>query len=40
MAAGVVPDTKLTHQEVLEAGEMVRDTLVRLLKALLPRLAA
>jgi hypothetical protein len=26
------------HEEVLEAGAMVRDTLVRFLKALLPRL--
>jgi purine-nucleoside phosphorylase len=38
MAAGVLPQ-KLSHQEVLEAGEMVRDTLVRYLKALLPRLS-
>lgn len=37
MAAGVLPD-KLNHEEVLEAGAAVRDTLVRLLKALLPRL--
>ncbi len=39
MAAGVLPQ-KLNHQEVLEAGAAVRDTLVRLLKALLPKLAA
>jgi purine-nucleoside phosphorylase len=39
MAAGVLPDTKINHEEVLETGAMVRDTLVRLLKALLPRLA-
>jgi purine-nucleoside phosphorylase len=39
MAAGVVPQTKINHEEVLEAGEMVRETLVRFLKALLPRLA-
>ncbi|HKA00518.1 MAG TPA: purine-nucleoside phosphorylase [Candidatus Solibacter sp.] len=39
MAAGVVPDAKINHEEVLETGGMVRDTLVRLLKALLPRLA-
>ena len=39
MAAGVVPDAKINHEEVLETGAMVRDTLVRLLKALLPRLA-
>ena len=38
MAAGVIPDTKLSHQEVLETGAMVRDTLVRFLNALLPRL--
>src|SRR5262249_39202940 len=38
MAAGVLPQ-KLNHEEVLEAGAMVRDTLVRYLKALAPRLA-
>ena len=38
MAAGVLPQ-KIHHEEVLEAGEMVRDTLVRLLRALLPALA-
>jgi purine-nucleoside phosphorylase len=38
MAAGVLPQ-KLDHAEVLEAGAAVRDTLVRFLKALLPRLA-
>ena len=37
MAAGVLPQ-KLNHEEVLATGEMVRDTLVRFLKALLPRL--
>ncbi len=37
MAAGVLPQ-KLSHTEVLETGEMVRGTMVRLLKALLPRL--
>jgi len=37
MAAGILPQ-KLSHQEVLETGEMVRGTLVRYLKALLPRL--
>jgi len=36
MAAGILP-RKLNHEEVLEAGEMVRETLVRFLKALLPR---
>ena len=38
MAAGILPQ-KLDHKEVLEAGAAVRDTLVRFLKALLPRLA-
>jgi purine-nucleoside phosphorylase len=38
MAAGILPQ-KINHEEVLEAGAMVRDTLVRFLKALLPRLA-
>jgi purine-nucleoside phosphorylase len=37
MAAGILPQ-KINHEEVLETGAMVRDTLVRLLKALLPRL--
>jgi purine-nucleoside phosphorylase len=37
MAAGILPQ-KLSHGEVLETGEMVRGTLVRFLKALLPRL--
>jgi len=39
MAAGVIPESKLVHEEVLEAGAAVRDTLVRFLKALVPRLA-
>jgi purine-nucleoside phosphorylase len=39
MAAGILPQ-KINHEEVLETGAMVRDTLVRLLKALLPRLEA
>ena len=39
MAAGVLPRS-LTHEEVLETGEMVRDTLIALLKAVLPRLEA
>jgi purine-nucleoside phosphorylase len=39
MAAGVLPQTKINHEEVLETGRMVRDTLVRYLRALLPRLA-
>jgi purine-nucleoside phosphorylase len=38
MAAGILPQ-KIHHEEVLETGAMVRDTLVRFLKALLPRLA-
>ena len=37
MAAGILAQ-KINHEEVLETGAMVRDTLVRLLKALLPRL--
>ena len=39
MAAGVIPESKLVHEEVLEAGAASRDTLVRFLKALVPRLA-
>jgi purine-nucleoside phosphorylase len=38
MAAGILPQ-KIDHREVLETGAMVRDTLVRYLKALLPKLA-
>jgi purine-nucleoside phosphorylase len=38
MAAGVLQQ-RINHEEVLETGVMVRDTLVRFLKALLPRLA-
>ena len=38
MAAGVLPQ-KINHQEVLETGVMVRDTLLRFLTELLPRLA-
>jgi purine-nucleoside phosphorylase len=37
MAAGILPH-KIDHQEVLETGERVRGTLVRLLRALIPRL--
>ena len=37
MAAGILPQ-KIDHEEVLETGAMVRDTLVRFLRALLPRL--
>ncbi len=37
MAAGILPQ-KLDHQEVLAAGDRVRDTLIRFLKALLPQL--
>jgi purine-nucleoside phosphorylase len=40
MAAGVIPLQKINHEEVLETGAMVRDTLVRFLKALLPELEA
>jgi purine-nucleoside phosphorylase len=39
MAAGILPQ-KINHEEVLETGAMVRDTLVRFLKAVLPRLEA
>jgi purine-nucleoside phosphorylase len=39
MAAGVLPQ-KLSHEEVLETGAMVRDTLVRFLKGIAPRLVA
>ena len=38
MAAGVIPLQRISHEEVLETGAMVRDTLVRFLKALLPKL--
>jgi purine-nucleoside phosphorylase len=37
MAAGILPQ-KIHHEEVLEAGRQVRDTLIRFLKALLPKL--
>ena len=37
MAAGILP-RKINHEEVLETGAMVRDTLIRLLKKVLPRL--
>jgi purine-nucleoside phosphorylase len=37
MAAGILPQ-KLSHEEVLETGAMVRDTLARFLRTLLPRL--
>ncbi len=37
MAAGILPQ-KINHEEVLEAGRRVQDTLTRFLKALLPRL--
>jgi purine-nucleoside phosphorylase len=39
MAAGILPQ-KIDHDEVLETGAMVRELLVRFLKALLPRLEA
>jgi purine-nucleoside phosphorylase len=39
MAAGILPQ-KLVHQEVLDAGAQVRDTLIRLLNTLIPRLTA
>ena len=37
MAAGILPQ-RINHEEVLETGRMVRDTFVRLLKVVLPRL--
>jgi purine-nucleoside phosphorylase len=37
MAAGILPQ-KLTHTEVLETGERVKDTLAALLRAVLPKL--
>jgi purine-nucleoside phosphorylase len=39
MAAGILPE-KINHEEVLETGRMVRDTFVRLMKTLIPRLDA
>ena len=39
LAAGILPQ-KISHDEVLATGEAVRDTLVKLLQALLPRLEA
>jgi len=39
MAAGILPQ-KINHQEVLETGAMVRGTLVKFLKAVVPRLLA
>ena len=39
MAAGILPQ-KINHEEVLETGAMVRDTLVRYLKNLVPRLSS
>jgi purine-nucleoside phosphorylase len=38
MAAGILPQ-KINHEEVLEAGAMVRDTLLQYLRAVLPKLA-
>jgi purine-nucleoside phosphorylase len=38
MAAGILPQ-KITAEEVIETGVMVRETLVRFLRALLPKLA-
>jgi purine-nucleoside phosphorylase len=38
MAAGILPQ-KISHEEVLETGERVRGTLVRLLHGVIPRLA-
>ena len=38
MAAGILPQ-KINHQEVLETGNRVRGTLVKLLRAVVPRIA-
>jgi purine-nucleoside phosphorylase len=38
MAAGILPQ-KLVHSEVLETGARVRDTLIKLLQAVIPRLS-
>ena len=37
MAAGILPQ-KINHEEVLETGRRVRDTFVRLLRGVIPRL--
>jgi purine-nucleoside phosphorylase len=37
MAAGILPQ-KLEHQDVLDTADRVRDTLIRLLTAIVPRL--
>jgi purine-nucleoside phosphorylase len=39
MAAGILPQ-KISHEEVLETGERIRGTFVRLLKEIIPRIAA
>ena len=39
MAAGILKQ-KINHEEVLETGRQVRDTFVRLLKAVIPKLNA
>jgi purine-nucleoside phosphorylase len=39
MAAGMLPQ-KISHEEVLETGRRVRDTFVRVLKAVIPELEA
>jgi purine-nucleoside phosphorylase len=39
MAAGILPQ-KIDHEEVLETAGMVRGTLIRLMKVLIPRLAS
>jgi len=39
MAAGIL-DQKISHEEVLETGRGVRDTLVKLLRRIIPRLEA
>jgi purine-nucleoside phosphorylase len=39
MAAGILPQ-KLDHAEVMETGERVRETLINLLRAIVPKLSA
>jgi len=39
MAAGILPQ-KLVHEDVLETGARARDTLVKLLTAVVPQLGA
>ncbi len=38
MAAGIVPDRKISHEEVLEAGRSIAGTLIALLQKVIPQL--